>query len=213
MAFTAVLILVLISSLYWTDFGGWGHRLDSTRQDVFEHQAYWKLLTSLGVHADLKHLLSNSLFFGILAFILNGYFGWVAFPVLSLLLGIATQAITLQTYAPEIRLMGASGMVYSMAGLWLTLNFGTERRLSLIRRAFNAAAFVMVLFIPSQLEPQISYRAHAIGFVLGAVFGAPLFFARRHQIRAAEEIESEHPEDTENPEHTEDIEFFEDEDQ
>ena len=54
-----------------------------------------------------------------------------------------------------------------MAALWLIfyLRYDTDRQLAI--RIFRAVGFVMVMLIPSTYNPQTSYLAHGMGFLIG----------------------------------------------
>ncbi|HYX34727.1 MAG TPA: rhomboid family intramembrane serine protease [Oligoflexus sp.] len=168
----ALLLLVLFSiGSYWS----WMHpdvnHLAATQRAVFEEGQIWRLMSTLWVHADIAHLLANSGLFLIFGLFLRNYFGLWAFPGLSVLGGMLTGALALLTYGPETRLIGASGMVYFMAALWLFLFLRHADYLSWTHRVMRAIAFSLVVLVPTQFEPQVSYRTHAIGFALGLFFG------------------------------------------
>ncbi|MBC7533936.1 MAG: rhomboid family intramembrane serine protease [Oligoflexus sp.] len=139
----------------------------ATQQNVFQDGEWWRLLTSPFVHADFIHLLSNSMLFLVFATLLNNYFGRWAFPVLSVLGAAATEAIALLTYDPEVRLVGASGMVYLMTGMWLVYFARNSSYLKLSHRLMRIFAFVLIVLLPSTIEANVSYRSHGIGFALG----------------------------------------------
>lgn len=48
---------------------------------VFQEKKYWRLFTSTLLHADLNHLAHDSFYFLGLSFLLNGYFGFLVFPI------------------------------------------------------------------------------------------------------------------------------------
>jgi rhomboid protease GluP len=158
----------------------------ATRAQVFGHHEYWRAFTTLLVHADLGHLLANSVFFTGLAFLLNGYFGAWAFPALSFLAGGLTNLIVLAAYPEGVTLVGASGVVYFMAAFWLTLYFFVQRGLTPWRRAINALSFALVLLFPELIEERVSYLSHAVGFALGLPFGAAFFRLKKSSIRSHE---------------------------
>ncbi len=139
----------------------------ATQQNVFQGGEWWRLITSPFVHADFLHLLSNSMLFLVFATLLNNYFGRWAFPFLSVLGASATQAIALLTYDPQVRLVGASGMVYLMAGMWLVYFAKNSSYLPLTHRLMRIGAFILVVLLPSTIEAHVSYRSHGIGFGLG----------------------------------------------
>lgn len=153
---------------------------------VFEDYEFWRLVTALAVHADMKHLLSNALLLGIFSYLLFGYFGFWVFPAASVLLGAAVNYLSLMTYPPEIRLVGASGMIYGMAGFWLAMFLLVERRLRFRRRILHGVGVGLVLLVPTALERAVSYRSHGFGFGLGVALAVGYFFLRREWIRSQE---------------------------
>lgn len=181
-----LMAFMLLSSFYWQDYWGLGSWLTASREQVIGGHEYWRLFTTIGVHGDLKHFLSNSFFFVGLAFMLNGYFGAVAFPLLSLLAGAATNWLTLWTYPSGATLVGASGVVYFMASFWLMLYVLIERRLTLPRRFLMAAGLTAALLLPQSFEPGVSYGAHAIGYAMGVVTGGGYFLTQKEKLRSAE---------------------------
>jgi rhomboid protease GluP len=190
----AVGLLLLVSSIHWSSFLGLAEFLPATRADVFNRHEYWRLFTSLGVHADPRHLLSNSLGFGLFAYLLFDYFGFWIFPVAIVLLGALTSGLALMTYDPELRLVGASGMVYVMVGFWLVQYLLIERRLTLPNRIMRCLGFSLAALMPSSFEQAVSYRTHGIGFLVGLCFGLIYFMAHRrwlrsHEVEATEVIE------------------------
>jgi rhomboid protease GluP len=190
-ALAGVALLVATSLLYWNGPPGVAHGLPASGESVFGRGEYWRLVSSLGAHSDPSHLLANAALFGLLSYLLFGYFGAAAYPALATLLGAATTGIALLGYPPDARLVGASGMVYAMAGFWLALYLLVDRRLRPGRRLLRALGFAAIVLLPTAIEPQVSYRAHAIGFALGGTTGVLFFAARRRVLRAAERVEWE----------------------
>jgi rhomboid protease GluP len=197
-----VALLLVASVVYWNDSYGLADRMDAERDAIFLHHEYWRAFTALGAHADLKHYLSNAAYVGGLGWLLRAYFGALVFPWLALIGGAASHALTVWGYPSGDRLLGASGMVYWMAAFWLASYFLIERKLSWGRRLVNCAGFTLILLVPETFEPAVSYRAHAVGFVLGLLFGVAHFLFRRREFRAAEvwvedppELEAEFPDD------------------
>ena len=131
---------------------------------------FWRPLTALCVHSGPGHLLSNAIMFFVFGWALKAYFGYSVFPVLSFGIGVITNVITVYLYSPEIRLIGASGMIYGMAALWLVYFIKFDHHTFPVR-VMRAAGFVLVMLIPSTIEPQVSYLAHGIGFIAGAAAG------------------------------------------
>ncbi len=172
--------LLSLSLLIFASVWRWqshGTDLWSVQKEALVHRhEFWRAFTSILVHADLVHLLSNASLFVLFAWFLGSYFGAKAFPLLSFAGGALTMALTALSYEDEVSLLGASGMVYFMCGLWLFLFARHADYLSLGQRLMRILAFILVVLVPTQWDPSVSYRSHAIGLVLGlgtGLFGGP----------------------------------------
>ncbi len=190
-ALASVAALFGVSAIYWTDFLGLTSQLAATREMVFDHKEYWRLLTAIGTHANFQHLLSNAIVFGVLSFLLYGYFGPIAYPVLALAGGVAVMALSLSTYPPMTILVGASGVTYLMAGFWLTLYLFIERRFSPTKRLLRSMGFSLIVLMPTVFEPTVSHRTHLFGFGVGMVLGLGYFYFNKVSLRRAERVEIE----------------------
>ena len=151
-----------------------GDKLWASGEAVYKNGEYWRIITSVFTHEDIYHLLSNALIFLVFGWILRAYFGFFVFPVLSLIIGAVCTLLTIAIYEPGMRLIGASGMNYGMAALWLVfyLKFDTDNRLA--RRVLRAFGFTLAVLFPSTYNPEVSYLAHALGFGLGLAAGVAL---------------------------------------
>lgn len=161
------LIMFIVSLFRWENTIPYG--LEASYNSVFVEGEYYRLATSLFVHADLSHLLSNGWIFLVFAFLLYNYYGFAVFPLVSLLCGILTTAVTVYFYPPTVRLVGASGMVYSMVAIWLVFFLRFDTRYKFFIRLVRAIAFILVILFPSEIKPQTSYSAHAYGFLIGFI--------------------------------------------
>jgi len=190
-ALVSVSFLFAASLLYWTDAFGVAAFLPASRESVFFRGEYWRLLTSIFIHADFGHFLSNGIVFGVLSFLLFAYYGPAVYPILTFAFGALVTGLSLRTYPARTQLVGASGVVYLMAGFWLVLYLLIERRLSIKKRLVRAVGFGLIVLLPTAVEPAVSYRTHFIGFVVGAAFGFAYFSKRKEALRAAERVELE----------------------
>ena len=55
---------------------------------------YWRLLTTIAVHADLSHLAVNAGFVVFFGYLLYGYFGFWIYPVAMLILASLTTLLS-----------------------------------------------------------------------------------------------------------------------
>ena len=174
--------------------------MSASGSKVFSQHQYWRLWTTLFAHGDGGHLISNSLLFFIFGYFLSGYFGIFVFPLLAMFIGGFTNAIILRFYAPEISLIGVSGVVYWMGGMWLVLYLLLDLQRSLTQRILRSVGVALAVFMPSAaFDPQTSYGAHLVGFILGVASGFIYYFFRRKSFEAAVVKEIIIEEDTKPP--------------
>jgi len=141
-------------------------------QSIFGAGQWYRLFTGMLLHAEIGHLLSNMIFLIPFGGLLTNYFGWRVFPMMGIVVGLVTQYLSLKTYPSGANLLGASGLLYVLFGLWLSLYYRAERHLTRGRRLLRILGFGLVMFVPSQFSPTVSYRTHAIGLALGLAAGA-----------------------------------------
>ena len=190
-AILATLAILLVSVLCWRDPQVYA-LLASDSPGVFRDQEYWKVFSALMVHADLRHFLSNAVLFSVFGYLLYGYFGIWVFPVGAFALGGVVNYLSLSTYLPrDVRLVGASGMVYLMAAFWLTMYLLLERRHPLGKRFLRALGVGLVVLMPGAFDNSISYRTHWIGAVTGLLAALVFFRLFRALFRTAEVSEAE----------------------
>lgn len=185
------LLLALGAITFWNDFFQLKTLMSASFNSVFTEGQYWRLWTTLFVHADEKHLLSNSFLFFILGLFTHTYFGFFSFPLWAILFGGITNSLVILSMKRGGELIGMSGVVFWLGGFWLVLYFLIDRRRTLAQRALRSLGVGLLLFMPSEaFDPSISYKAHFWGFFLGILCGTILFFIRRKKFRAAEVTET-----------------------
>ena len=182
-----------ISLLAWRNGASLLPILAATSEAVLERREYWRLLTAIAVHADVLHVLSNAIYLAFFTYLLFGYFGVWVFPALSLAMAALTNYLALLSYPREVALVGASGLVYWMAGFWLSMYLLVERSVGPGKRVLRAVCLALLVLVPTTLQANVSYRTHAIGLALGAVSALAYFQRNRRSIRMAEAVEVEEP--------------------
>lgn len=150
------------------------HDLSASGRAVFQDGQWWRLASGVLAHAGVEHLFANTALFLVFGWYLRAYYGLAVFPGLALALGAATHALTIACYGPEVRLVGASGMIYAMAALWIALYMRYEVSCNPGHRLLRAAGFSLVFLAPTAFVPEVSYLAHAYGFLLGLLTGVLL---------------------------------------
>ena len=185
-----LLLCYLTSTIYWNDIAGLDNYLAANPQNVFADQEYWRLVTTLFVHGDLKHLLSNSMLLMVMSYYVYSHYGAKVYPFLSLLMGALVNLLVLASFEHNITLVGISGVVYFLWGFWLYLFVRIQRHIPLYRRFMKVLIVGSALLIPEVFEANVSHLAHYLGLFLGVINGACYFMVYGTKIRRFEEWES-----------------------
>ncbi len=163
--------------------------LSASYPQVVAQREWWRLLSTIAVHADLTHLAANIGFVVFFGYLIYGYFGFWVYPAAMLPLASVATLLSLLTYPPEVVLIGASGLVYLMLGFWLVLYALIERTIPLKKRLLRIAGIALIVLVPTAVQPEVSYRTHFIGCGLGTVAAVAYFVVKRRPIRALEVFE------------------------
>lgn len=161
-------------------------RLTANGDLVYKQGFYWKAFTTSFMHGDFVHLGHNTLFFVAFSVLLNSYFGFRIFPLLSFIVGGIINLIALKIYPPHIYLVGISGVIYFMAAFWMTMFVFLERHLTVSRRIIITTGVSLILFFPEAFKKNVSYLAHGLGFGLGIILAIIFFKLQRQKLRSHE---------------------------
>lgn len=198
------LFVVILSVVYWENIFNASSWMPASGKQVFTEGSWWQAWTALFAHSDGKHLLSNSFLFFILGSFLAGYFGYLMFPLLAFIFGGITNFIVLSNMPPDVRLLGASGVVFWLGGAWLALYFLIDQKHSIYQRILRTMGVALVLFFPAEaFDPNVSYSSHFTGFALGIVVGVGFYYLNKKKfddaiVRVAVIEEEELPFDAQN---------------
>jgi membrane associated rhomboid family serine protease len=142
-----------------------------------------RLFASMLLHSGLDHYLGNMILLVPFAGFTTAYYGFWAFPVILVTLGVVTHLLTLLSYPPYLGLVGSSGLLFAVFGFWLVLFAWVESHLSLAKRVLRLTGFSLMMLIPHSYSPKTSYRAHYIGLGLGALAAIFVIIVRRTELR------------------------------
>lgn len=185
-AVSLLLVCVLFSHFYWQ---GDYEFLAASFRSVFYEGHYWQLFSTLFVHANLGHLLSNSFMLCLMGFFVHRQYGPLVFPLSCIFVGALVNAYVLNTMPIETRLVGISGVVYLLWGFWLILYILIQRHVSLNRRFMKVVAISLMVLVPTSYDPQVSYLAHGVGLVGGILLGLLTFLIKKDYFRSFEKWE------------------------
>ena len=162
-----------------------------------------QLISHAFLHGDLFHLAGNLLFLIIIGVKVNALVGNVVSAVSYLLLAVlAGAAECIASLASEpMPMVGASGAVMGMAGMYLVL-FPIQRvhmtawiRIPiLLMKIFRTRGFVVVLFymafdvayLALSWETNVAHWAHLGGFCAGVLLGLTLLMTRQVDARGGD---------------------------
>lgn len=178
--------LFFLGLAYIREWSFFRESMAASYQSVFEAQEYWRLWSTLWAHGDEEHLLNNALLFIPLTYLLSSYYGAWFFPFWGLLFGGLINAVVLQTMPPTVHLIGMSGVVYWMAGAWMSLYFLIDRRRGPRFRFTVVVSLLVMILMPQNYMPQVSYMAHFVGYAFGACAGAVWYQVHKLRFLRAE---------------------------
>ncbi|HEY8959530.1 rhomboid family intramembrane serine protease [Chitinophaga sp.] len=142
---------------------------------IGQHQ-YWRLFTSMFLHAGLAHLFTNmlGLFIGgiFLEPVLRGFRYGLAYVVT----GLISDYVSIWYHKSAVG-VGASGAIFGIYGVFLAL-LTTSLFPAEMRKAFLAyiGLFIALNVIAAAVSQGVDNAAHLAGFLSGALTGYLFFF-------------------------------------
>lgn len=171
--YAAVLIIVSYLAGNYTFGLDWTRRGALTGTMVHSHE-WWRVITSLTLHADLAHLLGNLLIGGLFGFFAGQLFG-PGLAWLSILCAGALGGVVNGLLMPETQLtIGASGAVFATLGMIAAYTWRqrSSPRLRWVQRTVPLLAAAGVLAMLGTGGENTDVLAHLTGFVCGVLLGA-----------------------------------------
>lgn len=164
-----------------------------TYEGIVQNGEWYRFLTSMFLHGDMSHLVSNMIMLFFLGNIVEKELGHVKYFVLYFLAGIAGGATSLyfkyleiQSGLEAVGSIGASGAVFGMLGglLWLLIrNKGKLAELTFIRVLF----LIFYTLYGGLMSSQVDNAAH-FGGVLTGFLAAILLYRKKSGSKKKEEI-------------------------
>lgn len=139
-------------------------------------QEYWRLLSSMFLHAGLWHLVTNMLGLFIGGFFLEPVLRSLRYGIVYLLTGIISDYVSIWCHKSAVG-VGASGAIFGIFGVFLALLttslFPREIRQGLLA---YIGLFIALNVIAAFISQGVDNAAHLAGFLSGVFFGYLLFF-------------------------------------
>ncbi len=140
--------------------------------NILQRLEIWRLFTSMFLHGDLIHLISN--LFGLVLFgaYIENVVSKVEYLLIYLISGLFGNLMSLIFLPPYIISLGASGAIYGLIGASIMLII-LQRNKSLLFIGF----MYLLYFIITSFSPGINYYSHIFGLICGLILG--FFFIRK----------------------------------
>lgn len=135
---------------------------------VAQENEYWRLLTSMFLHANLFHLGFNMWALWVVGSFLERLMGAVRFALLYFVSGLAGSVLVLVAGPPSVPTVGASGAIFGVFGALFAWALMSRGRDALAASMVRSVGFILVLnlVITFTWSSVISWQAH-VGGLLG----------------------------------------------
>jgi len=137
----------------------------------------WRLVTSLLVHSDVRHVLANGVSMLVFAVPMLSWVGLRRTAIVYLAAGVGGGVTAAALTDAGTYILGSSGAVAGLFGAWVVLALHRARGSDLPRLARIRAAGIALLVLPSLVNPttaeggRISVSSHLGGAATGMVVG------------------------------------------
>jgi rhomboid protease GluP len=177
------LSLVYYLSGPWSENSPWFKNGAGDSSRIIDNLEFYRLITSLSLHADIVHLLSNCVFGGVVLhyFLLTTGNG-TGLIMVSLTASLAT-LVNVLVHGPNHHFVGFSTAVFSIIGMLCTINFANKTE----KLGYNfimplMAGFALLAFLGSSGE-RTDLGAHLFGLLCGLLGGNVVRFSQFYTIR------------------------------
>jgi membrane associated rhomboid family serine protease len=152
------------------------HKLGALEPDaIFWNHQYWRLFTSLFLHAGWTHLLFNLFALFVLGPPLERAIGTTRFLFCYLLSGLGSTSGVVALWMAHITepgpLVGASGCIMGIVGAWGAFLLLHQHMPMARQRLWNVVMIVAIQIAFDRFTPQVSMSAHLCGLVAGFIVG------------------------------------------
>ncbi|WP_420685812.1 rhomboid family intramembrane serine protease [Bacillus cereus] len=129
---------------------------------------WWRVITSLLVHVDLQHFLSNSIFLFALGFSIEKQLGHFSFFILFFLSGISGNISSYIIMPLEYIHAGASGGIFGLLGAQLFLLYNRYRS-SKPKEIAIFSIMILLLLLFTFFNPSANPISHLTGLITGGI--------------------------------------------
>lgn len=165
------LLLIYNRTGSWQDRSLWFLHGAGNSDAILSGNQYFRLVTSLTLHADLVHLLSNCILGG---FVIHFFLG-ITGNGLGLLLLVSTGAIAnyinVVAHGPGHHFVGFSTSIFCVIGMLCTINYQNIRSKPLLHFFMPIMAGLALLAFLGSSGPRTDLGAHFFGLITGLAAG------------------------------------------
>ena len=137
---------------------------------VADHGEYWRLVTSMFMHAGMFHILMNMWALWVVGEFLESTVGRWRFLVIYFGAGLAGSALVLIASHPLVPTVGASGAIFGLFGALLVYSYFNRGRDFMAQQMLRSMVFIIVINLVFTFAVQgISWQGHIGGLLGGAV--------------------------------------------
>lgn len=148
---------------------------------------YWRLFSSIALHADVFHLLFNAWALYLFGSIVEETFGTLRFAAVFLITGFVASATSFAFGSGAVS-VGASGAVFGLLGAWVAYNW-RRRNLAMARGNLSTALLLIGLNVVWGFTvPGIDNAAHLGGLAAGLAAGFAADGIGRRAMRTASRV-------------------------
>lgn len=137
---------------------------------------YWRLFTSMFLHADIMHILSNMIALILFGSVVENNYSKLEYLLIYFISGLIGNLFSLLLLPLNTISLGASGAIFGLIGAAFIL-YTVEGEKTLI----FLGLFYLAYFIVSSFAPGINLWAHLFGLLGGICFG--YIFSRKMKSR------------------------------
>jgi membrane associated rhomboid family serine protease len=142
----------------------------SAHYGIQSHDAgsIWHIFTAPFLHANLDHIMANSVPLAILGF-LAALRGLARFITVSLIIIVASGLGVWFLSAPDTVTVGASGLIFGYFGYLLARGFVEQRAMDIVVGIIIGVLYGTMILGALPGQPGISWQAHLFGLLGGVV--------------------------------------------
>jgi membrane associated rhomboid family serine protease len=132
---------------------------------------WWRLLSSMFLHAGLIHLALNSYVLWIFGVEIERQIGRLVMLAVFLVTGVFAGATSFAFAPGYVIAVGASGAIFGLVGAFIAYNYLRRQHVMAQARLRGALTMLLINLVIGFSIPGIDWRAHVGGLVAGLVAG------------------------------------------